>query len=232
MEVCDFSIMNNLCFRVLLKKHRKRVEMGVSYDDCCCVVKLKERKKQRKIERKKEGKKGSKLQVLGSDSRARCSALLCGCVALGVYWYVNLKRSVFVTLLKAIDLRAGQCIHRLSLSVSSWNNVRVIVRRQVAREMQNWTTELNKFLELYDLRFPQLWLWRVLSFFLGKTLCSLLKVNRRFGDTSPISSGWLAEPSSCHLLLFWFFAWSISDPENWGHNFLRNICWLSTDSTA
>jgi hypothetical protein len=60
-------------------------------------------------------------------------ALLCGYVALGVYWYVNPKRCVFVTLLKTIDLRASLCI---SLSVSSWHYVRVIARRQMARTEQ------------------------------------------------------------------------------------------------
>jgi hypothetical protein len=111
------------------KKHTKHVGMDVTCpDDCRGVVKLKESRKE--------------SYKFGDQTMGR-AALLCGYVALGLYWYENLKRCVFVALLKTIDLRSSLYIRQLSLSVSSWNNVRVIVRRQVARTMQKWTIEHN-----------------------------------------------------------------------------------------
>jgi hypothetical protein len=100
--------------------------MGVTYDDCCCTVKLKERKK----ERKKVTSSGIRLS----------GAILCAALWVCCACSVLVRESevlCFCHTPETIDLRASLCIRQLILSDSSWNNVRVIVRRQVARAMQN-----------------------------------------------------------------------------------------------
>jgi hypothetical protein len=64
--------------------------------------------------------------------------------------------------------------------------------------------------------------------FWDMTPCNPLSVNRRFGRTSPPSSG-SCLPPACLLVSCWTYFF---DSEDGGDMFLRNIDWHSTDYTV